>query len=160
MGEFTSPNRPDALVVLGCREGGAFDRRIDAAARAFEELDPLVVVASGGRRWSGRAEADALAERLIARAVPEERVVRELCSLSTLENAAYTAELLRERGVRRAVIVTCDFHAARALLCFSLMGVDAEIRTAKTPVPRRGRALREWLSRAIDHRAATAWTVR
>src|ERR1019366_7717428 len=72
---------PRALVVLGCRvstdgEGrlvGALRRRVEAAASAYAHLGDTVGVgvASGGRRWSGDVEADAMARELVHLGVPE-----------------------------------------------------------------------------------------
>src|SRR5262249_30489336 len=121
--DSASPS-PDAIVVLGCRPGesdrseAALTRRAERAARAFHEHRARAVIASGGRRWRGISEAELLAERLTAFGVPREAVVRELCSLSTLENAWYSAELLRAGSFTRPAVVTCDWHLPRALACF------------------------------------------
>ena len=80
-------------------------------------------MASGGRRWSGVAEADALEAELIALGVPREAVLRELCSLTTFENAWYSARLLSGLGAERAGIVTCDWHMHRAIASFRRAGV-------------------------------------
>src|SRR5262245_19693650 len=96
----------EAIVVLGCAirrdtRGltGAAARRVAHAASVFREVggQPLVV-ASGGRAWLGVVEADALAEELTRLGVPADRIVRERCSLSTRDNARYTAEVLGRRG--------------------------------------------------------------
>ena len=117
------------IVVLGCRVSrsprSAFDRRAVGAVRAFESLGGSVVVASGGRTWDGVVEADALAERLLAMGVPPESVVRERCSLSTRENAAFSARLLARRGVGNAIVVTCDWHLPRAVALFEREGLVA-----------------------------------
>jgi uncharacterized SAM-binding protein YcdF (DUF218 family) len=124
-----------AVVVLGCavwldargRLGsGALSRRLDAAARAYADGagSPTVVVASGGRRWGDAVEADVMALELRSRGVPERAVVRERCSLSTAENARFSAAILARRGIRQAAIVTCAWHLARATALFRRAGVD------------------------------------
>src|SRR5262245_26376143 len=90
-----------AIVVLGCRippsfaGGGAARRRAEAAAKAASRLGADLVVASGGRRWSGVAEADFIANALESYGVARSHIARELCSLSTAENAWYSREILR-----------------------------------------------------------------
>lgn len=165
---------PDAIVVLGCpvleggRPGAAAERRVHRAAGAFHAFHAagpgdraLLVVASGGRRWYGEAEADVIALRLVSLGVPESHIVRELCSLSTLENAAYSAEILRANGRLRPAIVTCDWHVPRALACFEWMGFAPTALPAVSP--RRApaativRNIRERVRRLFDRRAARAW---
>jgi uncharacterized SAM-binding protein YcdF (DUF218 family) len=153
----------DAIVVLGCRieAGGvlspAAERRARAAAARFASFPVKWLLASGGRRWFGTSEAEALASRLAALGVPAEAIAQELCSLSTWENAQYSARWLADRGVRSVVVVTCDWHLPRALASFRAVGVQARGEAAASPPAstfKKGtRALREqvsfWLDRAM-----------
>jgi uncharacterized SAM-binding protein YcdF (DUF218 family) len=143
-----------AIVVLGCAvrldaagrlAPGMLARRVDAAVRAYEAARPRVVVASGGRRWGPAVEADAMAQELVARGVPRAAVVRERCSLTTLDNARFTAALLARHGLSRAAIVTSGWHMARALHLFSRAGVEGEPVPADGGRPSIARRLRERL---------------
>ena len=123
--------RADAIVVLGCRispsgrPGAPAARRAAAGASAFfAGVAPRIVV-SGGRRWGAQIEARTLGAALVRAGVPEAAVIEELWSLSTHENAVCTAALLGRLGARRAAVVTCPWHMARALQCFRGAGVDA-----------------------------------
>jgi uncharacterized SAM-binding protein YcdF (DUF218 family) len=149
-----------AIVLLGCRieaggrPGAAAQRRADAAARAWHDGVAKLVVASGGRRWREISEAEALAEALVGAGVAPDAIVRELCSLSTRENALYSARILRARGARRVAVVTCDWHLPRALVCFRAAGLDAIGIPAQSPpaglATRARRALGERIAQAID----------
>src|SRR5689334_13411682 len=92
--------RADAIVVLGCRilptgrPSPPAARRAMAAARAYEQGVAPIIVASGGRRWGTHVEARVLRQELCRRGVPEAAVVEELCSLSTYENAIFSAAVL------------------------------------------------------------------
>lgn len=164
--DIGSPS-PDAIVVLGCRPGesgrsdAALTRRAERAARAFREHGARAVIASGGRRWRGMSEAELLVDRLAAFGVPREAMVRELCSLSTLENAWYSAELLRAGGFAWPAVVTCDWHLPRALACFAAARVDAVGLPALSPhrTLRRRAAdfARESVKRFLDQRTAARW---
>lgn len=129
--------RPDAVVVLGCRVPstayGQLHRRAQVAARAYHELRPRLVVASGGRPWHGVAEASALRDYMLAEGVPDGAIVRELLSLTTLENAIYSSEILRDASLSRPLIVTSDWHMERALACFAACGLHPTARAAQTP---------------------------
>jgi uncharacterized SAM-binding protein YcdF (DUF218 family) len=117
---------------------------------------------SGGKRWHGVREADALRESLLRAGVPDSSIVVETRSLTTRQNARFVAELLRRRGLTRAGIVTCDWHLPRAIACFSHFGIDAvRVPVPSPPLPplrRLRRQLREstsgLLGRALDRLAA------
>ncbi len=153
----------DAIVVLGCRvePGGSLSsaaaRRCAAARDAFAQGIAGVVVASGGRRWSGHVEALRLREHLITLGVPAQAILVELCSLTTAENAIYTAALLRARrggSAIRVAIATCSWHQARAAANFQRVGVHAEALSIDEPRPslatRARRAVHEMLSLRLD----------
>ncbi|HMI93529.1 MAG TPA: YdcF family protein, partial [Polyangiales bacterium] len=145
---------PDVIVVLGCRIGQdglpspPALRRVQRAASAFRERPTARIVVAGGRRWHGVSEADAISRVLIEQGVPEQAIAQENWSLSTLENARYVAHLLQGSGCRQVYVVTCDWHMARALHCFRLVGFTAEALPARSPrvgVVQHGlRAALEW----------------
>jgi hypothetical protein len=84
---------------------------------------PAVVVVSGGRRWSGVVEADAMARELALLGVPEQVIARERCSLSTRDNARFAAAVLARRGLNEATLITCAWHLPRAIALFEQQGV-------------------------------------
>lgn len=101
-----------------------------------------------------------MAEGLVARGVPRDRIVLELLSLSTVENARFSAELLCAAGVRRAAIVTCDWHVQRALRSFQAFGIEAVAWPAPSPGVERWAGLRrgaaELCSELLDARIRPA----
>jgi uncharacterized SAM-binding protein YcdF (DUF218 family) len=159
-------------VVLGAAheplrlQPSALLRRVEAGARTYHTYSTngtnrargdarTIVVVSGGRRWGDVVEADAMARELVARGVPERAIVRERCSLSTRENAHFTAEVLARRGTRGATLVTCSWHMPRALAVFSLAGLEVEgvaARDGETP-PWSSRVWRLVRERALTPRA-------
>lgn len=133
---MTGPNPADglphgAIVVLGCRvhPSGrlppAAEGRAAAAVRAYREGKAPWIVASGGRRWGNQVEALALREELVLRGVPREAILVELWSMTTYENAVFSAAILSRLGARSALIVTCAWHAPRALMSFRSAGIEA-----------------------------------
>lgn len=125
------PLYADAIVVLGCRilssgrPAATAARRAATAARAYREGVAPYVIASGGRRWGSQTEARALSAELRRGGVPEEAILQDLWSFSTYENAIFSAALLRGLRGRRAAVVTCPWHMARALQNFRDAGVEA-----------------------------------
>ena len=92
-----------------------------------------MIVVSGGRRWGGVIEADALRQQLLVDGVPEHAVVLERRSRSTRENARYTADLLQARSATRIGVVSCDWHLPRAVSVFRRHGMEAVGLAAVSP---------------------------
>lgn len=117
------------VCVLGCRsQSQALARRAGAASQAFRERAADLVVACGGRAWRGEVEADALAARLVAGGVPEDRILRERSSLDTLENAQFARGILGRYGLgeARVTVVTCAWHLPRAVRLFAGTGLEVD----------------------------------
>jgi uncharacterized SAM-binding protein YcdF (DUF218 family) len=155
----------DAIVILACRVGPggylspAAQRRLRRGADVFAEGIAPHVVVSGGRRWRGVSEAEAFAVGLVGLGVPAHAIDRELWSLSTCENARYSARILCARGQRRVALVTCDWHMPRALASFTLAGLEPLAFPAAAP---RGRPvhrtrLRERMSWRLDCWMTWGW---
>jgi uncharacterized SAM-binding protein YcdF (DUF218 family) len=70
-------------------------------------------------------EADVMALELARRGVPAGVIVRERVSLSTRDNARFSAEVLSRRGIVAAAVVTSDWHLPRAVALFRRAGVLA-----------------------------------
>jgi vancomycin permeability regulator SanA len=146
LGAEAQARRTAPLVVLGCRPIWAGDGRLQGAlgrrvGAARERLggDAGWFVLTGGRTWQGVVEADAMADDLVRGGVAPEHIVRERCSMTTLENARFSADLLRRAGVGRITLVTCDWHMARAAGLFRREGLEVE------PCPAEGPAVSSWV---------------
>jgi hypothetical protein len=150
-----------ALVVLGCalRRAvgvpafeGALRRRVMRGAREWEraqredppEERPPIVVVSGGRTWAGEVEADAMAEGLVGLGVPAGVIVRERASLTTRDNARFTAASCARRQIGRVAIVTCRWHLPRAKAYFEAEGL-AVVKLVSAGEADAGWGARAWL---------------
>ncbi len=150
----------DVIVVLGCRVASdgepsdALRRRASWAAAAYRAGLGSAIVPAGGRRWGAHVEAEAMRRWLVRNGVPDDRIFPELCSLTTVENAVFSASVLRRLGGRRAVVVTCSWHMPRALACFAAAGVPTVGVPAPPPpasmLTKVRRAVHEVLSGRLD----------
>ncbi len=132
----------DSIVVLG--RGFIFDtQRIDLATELWQaKRAPKIFV-------SGRGDSQRLIEGLEAKGIPNQVLDGENCSVTTLENAIFTAAVLQPQGIRRILLITDEPHMLRSLLLFQANGFTVIPRAA--PVPPHWRykekaliAFREW----------------
>ncbi len=127
----------EAIVVLGGSTAnnrpnwfGPYDRsttiaRVDTAARIYHaERAPLIVV-SGAALEGNVSEARIMANSLQQQGVPLDAIVQESESLTTYQNALYTARVLKERGIDHVLLVTSALHMPRAMGVFRKQQVDA-----------------------------------
>jgi uncharacterized SAM-binding protein YcdF (DUF218 family) len=117
------PASADAIVLLGGESQG----RPVVAARLFHEgVAPLVVI-------TGRGDVPTNRKVLLQAGVPQDRILVETASKTTLENAELSAPVLRGAGIRRAVLVTSSFHARRALTTFQqrIPGIEFGVATSR-----------------------------
>lgn len=115
----------DVIFVFGSLHVNAAEV---AADRYHKGHAPWVIVTGGeSRARVGHFEAEILAETLRSHGVPEERVIVEAHSTTTLENVEFAEALLREQvgDVRRVTAVVKWFHRrALVLLAAQLASVE------------------------------------
>ena len=121
----------DVIIVLGAQvtEDGtpsvALHRRLTAALETYRE-DPQTIICCGAQGANEpAAEGDVMRAWLIANGVKEEDAIAETKSFNTRENLNYAKEIMREQGLSQALIVTSDYHVARALALCRQVGISA-----------------------------------
>ena len=96
-----------------------------------------------------------MADYLVDRGVPRDRILLEDRSRTTQENLAYSAEIMRERRGPgyRCVVVTNNFHVLRAALIARKAKVEGQVVGAPTAWYFWPSAtLREFAAILVDHR--------
>ncbi|HTV54883.1 MAG TPA: YdcF family protein [Terriglobia bacterium] len=96
------------------------------AAWLYKRWRQLPVLASGGPPRNRPREApDAIVmQKALERAgVPATDIWCESRSVSTRENALYSAQFLRGKGIHQVVLVTSAYQMLRAVLCFRKEGL-------------------------------------
>lgn len=121
-GAFEStPAGLDYIVVLGAKvngtsPSGALRNRIEVAAEYALANPNTLVIASGGQgEDEGISEAECIRRGLVARGVPEERIILEDLSTSTRENLRFSLEKLKNPDETSIGVVTNNFHVFRAM---------------------------------------------
>ena len=112
------------VVVLGCQvfpDGHPslmLRGRIDAAYDYLTGHPEAVCIASGGQNGSEPvSEAQCIRDTLVSMGIAPERILMEDGSRSTEENLAFSAALIREKGLPTDVAIASDnFHQLRAAI--------------------------------------------
>ena len=105
--------------------------RVWFAARLFHAGKAPLVLVSGGSdpERDAYSEARASAIFLVDLGVPAQTIVLEEASRNTRQNAAFSAALLKARGINHILLVTSALHMPRAMALFAAQGLQA------TPAP-------------------------
>lgn len=121
----------DVIIVLGAQVKAdgtpsvALERRLTAAIETYRE-DPQVIICCGAQGANEpAAEGDVMRAWLIARGVKEEDAIAETGSFNTRENLNYAKDIMDRRGLTQALVVTSDYHVARALALCKQVGISA-----------------------------------
>lgn len=80
------------------------------------------ILVTGGAPYGGRPEADAMAEAL-KQSFHAKTVWVESQSKDTAENAAYSANILKQHGITRIALVSQAWHLPRAIKNFEQQGL-------------------------------------
>jgi uncharacterized SAM-binding protein YcdF (DUF218 family) len=128
----------DAIVVLGAaqydgRPSPVLAARLDHALALWQDGYAPQIVVTGGKRPGDRfTEATASADYLIARGVPDSAILREVQGRTTWESLEATARILRNRGLKRVLVVSDPYHSLRARETARELGLDAHASPTRT----------------------------
>ncbi len=121
----------DVIIVLGAQVKAdgtpsvALERRLKAALESYMGDPQLMIVCGAQGANEPRAEGDVMRDWLLAHGVPDEHVVAEAASFNTRENLTYAKAIMDARGLEHALVVTSDYHVARALELCRQTGISA-----------------------------------
>ncbi len=134
------PIKSSAIVVLGARvnpNGQMSSTQFYRTQRALELYNEgfadYVICCGGQGPDEPRIEAEAMAEYLIGRGVPEDRLLMDKTSTDTSENLLHARALMAEHNLSTAIVVTSDYHLTRALWQAKDAGLSATGAAAKGP---------------------------
>lgn len=156
--EDDGPAKVDAVVVLG---GDVWGTRLETAARLVRAGYAPVVLISGAPAAYGVSEADLAIPYIVRRGYPAEWFVTlSNVAMSTREESFALLDELRQRQVRSLILVTSDYHTARAARTFRAaertLGCHLEMRMVAAP-DRYFRADSWWRNREGCKTALGEW---
>ncbi len=144
-----------AALLPGGQPGPALLRRVLHGAELFRQGRGRHLLLSGGAGRFLPSEAAVMRRIALEHGVPEACIVLEERARDTLENALFSAAILRQHGWTRIVLVTERYHLPRAWLAFRAAGVHL---AACSVAPDRGDA--PWWKyglRLLREATALAW---
>jgi uncharacterized SAM-binding protein YcdF (DUF218 family) len=130
----------DVVIVLGAGiHGEQVSRplayRLDSAVDYHKKNPRAVIIVCGGQGFQEDiTEALAMERYLIAKGIPQEKIIQEDKSTSTYENISFAKEILDgyfPDGFS-SVVITNDFHVYRATQIAQYAGVSAKHMGAPT----------------------------
>lgn len=127
----------DAIVVLGAAQydgtpSPQLAARLDHALVLWNEgLAPTIVVTGGKQPGDRFTEAQASADYLIERGVPDAQILREVQGKNSWESLAASARFLHDRGMGTVILVSDPFHELR------LRGIAREVGLTAYTSPTR-----------------------
>ncbi len=125
-GSVTLQGQDASFDVLSTASG----YRMLEAERLYHFLgEPTLIVSGGppGGIASANAESEAMKAELVARGIPESKILVETEATDTHDEALRVRELLKSEGIDSFVLVTSTEHMRRALGSFAAEGM--------TPIP-------------------------
>jgi len=144
---FQLPPGVQAIVVLSAGVDAAYDERpfplpdqstlgrCEFAAWIYRDHPALPVLVSGGGEPQHLPLAATMRALLLRAGVPGEMIWTEERSANTYENALYSSQILRGRGIHEIALVVEARNMLRAAACFRKLGLIV------VPAPS---AFREW----------------
>jgi len=104
---------------------GAGDRVLYAARLYKQGYAPHILLSGGTIAWMGNhttTPADEMAEILELMDVPSDALWLQNASQNTYEDAAFSANILKEKGIRQIILVTSAAHMPRSVELFKAQG--------------------------------------
>lgn len=142
-GRNAEPVKSDYLLILGARVKGetislSLKTRLERGVDYLTRYPEVRAVLSGGQGpGEDLSEAEAMKRYLIARGIPEGRLILEEYSTDTAENMWFSREILKEQGIDPAAVsftvITNDFHMLRAKLLAKRAGLQVKGYSSRTP---------------------------
>ncbi len=129
----------DVIIVLGyhVRKDGNLSsilrERINKAAELYHEEIAKTVICTGAAVANDYIEADVMADALIELGVPDCDIICEKFAKNTYENLVNSKEIMQDKKLKTAVIVSSPWHLRKASSYAFKVGMDHTMEKSKIP---------------------------
>lgn len=137
----TAATRFDAIIVLGTpadSEGYPTPDQLSRVTEAVHEYERGVaprLILTGGPAHNQFVEAEVMARTAQAQGVPPSALVIEPQAHDTLQNACYSARIMKSHGWHSAEVISTAAQQTRAALIFNRLPLDWRTHTAPSLEP-------------------------
>jgi uncharacterized SAM-binding protein YcdF (DUF218 family) len=124
LGGGTDPLQPPRQMV---ETNGAGDRVYYTARLYRQGAAPRILVSGGNIDWQGEVAttpAEDMRDILVFTGVPADVIVLQGASANTAQDAQYSAELIRQQGWEKVILVTSAMHMPRSVWLFQQAGIQ------------------------------------
>ena len=122
--------KADAIVAISGDTGARAETAIALWKQGYA---PLLIFSGGSSDPESVASAELMKRIAVAAGVPTDAIAVEGASATTEENAKRVAELMKERGLGTAILVTSPYHQRRAAMLFEREFGRAELTFRNHP---------------------------
>jgi uncharacterized SAM-binding protein YcdF (DUF218 family) len=132
----TDLTRFDAIIVLGMpadSDGNptpVMQARVTEAVREYERGVAPRLILTGAAAHNGFVEADVMARVAHAQGIPESAIYIESEAQDTIQNACYSARIMKTHGWHSADVVSSASHLPRAAMIFSRLPMEWRMHAA------------------------------
>lgn len=125
------PRHADVGIVLGAAVWGegpspGLRERLDYALWLYQnDYVPYLLVSGGLGEGKQVTEASVMKAYLVRRGVAPEHILMEPRATNTYENLLYSQQVMQENNKRSALIISHDYHLARAMTIADSLGMIA-----------------------------------
>lgn len=150
----------DVAIILGARlrddgtPSPALARRVGRGVELIHAGRAGALLMTGGVTGAAVSEARVMRELAVAAGVPAALIHLEERSRNTIQNARFSAPIVREQGWRRVLVVTDSFHCPRTAYIFRRCGLAAAITGVRPDAPAA-----EWWLAHMREAVALPWTI-
>lgn len=131
--KFLVYEKPIDHAQVGVVLSGDNGLRVDKAVALYKAKKVDILLMSGGPTFR-TSMAKEMKDYAISLGVPKNKIWMEAQSESTLDNARFSLNVLKEHHVKSALIITSKYHSRRSFSCFKRIfdqsGIDLGIAGA------------------------------
>lgn len=131
----------DCIIGLGFgpaknRKGvpsGELKRRVDKAVELYQAGLASYIIFTGADTGRG-CEALVMKELAVKAGVPAEKIITEEKATDTITNTKFSVKIMRQRGFKKAILVSNPYHLKRARYLFEANpGIEVQLAPCDTP---------------------------
>lgn len=125
------PKKSDCIIVLGCQVRGTtlsqfLRERLDKGIELYNEGFAKYIIVSGGQGpGEDITEAEAMKTYLVSKGIDENKIIMEDRANNTMENLQYSKDLMKDKKLDTAIVVSNKYHLKRASVMAKKVGLNA-----------------------------------